>query len=85
MELNEKQIEQNDRIDNAAFELLRTLAVPEDMSEEQEELFFPWDIYLINELIEAAADILRANGYPKLYRPYLDEDEIVHDYDEDIP
>ena len=83
MELNDRQIEHNDRIDGTAFELLRLLAVPMDMTEEEEEAFFPWDMYLIGELTDAATNILKANGYPKLYHPYLDENEVAHDYDED--
>lgn len=83
MELTREQIEQSDRIDNAAYDLLKALAVKPGTSDDTVDTVFPWDMYLIGELIDAATDILKTNGFTRIYRPYLDENEIAYDYEED--
>lgn len=80
-EFTTAQLEQIDNVQNAAYDLLKTLYIKSKETEPEE---LEWDMGLIGELADAAAEILKGHGHAAYY-PYRETDKKenteIHDYD----
>ena len=80
MNFTEKQEAQLDEIYDAAYNLLCVLA---RKNKSTEPIIYDWDMSQIGELVDAAADILKKNGYDAYYPAIIinDNEEHIEDFD----
>ena len=57
--LNEAMIRRSDELDNAAYQYFMTLL---GVDEKEAETQFPWNVYVLRELLDAAVAILAEEG-----------------------
>ena len=65
-------VNKNDRIDNAAFELINALVDPTEYDEE--ETAFDWNMEHIGEVVDMVSTYLEEVGF-KVCRPYYEGDD----------
>lgn len=76
VELNDRQIERLDEIDNAMYDFLLVLL-------EKTPESFPWDMHHIGEAVDAVQDVMLSHGFD-IHRPYVEVDgecRAVHEYE----
>lgn len=78
-ELNSKQIEQLDEIENAVYEMLCRIQ-GYDVNDEDIDEKFPWDISVIREVLDVAVETLNEHDYP-VCDPYMENDVNCIDLD----
>ncbi len=69
----------NDRIDNAAYELLCSIASKKDSTLKEDGHPVDWNMELIGDVVDFAEDLLARKGIP-VCRPFYEGDEEVKCY-----
>lgn len=65
-EFSNDQLERIDEVENASFDFIKVLTEQRDMD---------WDMSLIGEIADMAADFLVSRGYKVLYPAIIDDEE----------